>query len=107
MIGALRTPIKIFGAVLSPDGRGGQQKTYVLWGSPYADIRALALAPRGEGRVQSVTRYKAVIRFQKGFPKDARLVWGERTFQIVAADDPDNRHERLHLICDEILEGVS
>lgn len=106
MIGELKTPVQIYAALLSDDGRGGQKKSYTLWAEPYADIRALSLVPRGAGTVQASTRYKVIIRHRKLFPKDARLVWGERRFRIVAADDPDNRRERLHLICDEILQAM-
>ena len=107
MIGDLRERVEIYQGIAATDGYGGTSTSYTLWGRPFADIRPLAAAPRSAlGRIQSQTRYKAVIRFRHGFPKDAKLIWRERTFRIAASDDPDNRRERLHLICDEIIKNT-
>lgn len=103
MIGNLRKRVEIYARQSVADGRGGASQTLTLWGRPWAEIRLMS--PRqitDFGRRATQRQYRVVIRYRPHFPPQGRLVWGSRHFNIIAADDPDNRGERLHLICEEI-----
>jgi len=45
--------------------------------------------------------YRVTMRYRADFPKEAKLIWGHRKLRVITHSDPDNRQERLHLICEE------
>ena len=102
MIGNLRTRLGIYIPQSTPDDFGGVQKTWVLFGQAWAHIKPRTLSERAEnGRAAITKTYLVTIRWQRDFPERTRLLWDERTLRVLTACDPDNRRERLHLICEE------
>ena len=102
MIGHLRTRLGVYRPQLTGDDFGGHVTQWVwhrkVWGH---------IAPRGlsesreNGRLSVIQTYRVTTRFYDDFPERARLMWGSRILRVISASDPDNRRERLHLICEE------
>ncbi len=102
MIGHLRTRLGIYIPQATPDEFGGVQTSWVLFGQVWAHIKPKILSQRAEsGRAAITQTYLVTIRWQRDFPERARLLWDERTLRVLTASDPDNRRERLHLVCEE------
>ena len=102
MIGRLNTRLGLYAAAEQADDLGGVSVQWNLIGDLWAAITPRAATERGEaGRAAVLQTYKVVIRYREDFPERARLLWGERILRVIAASDPDNRRERLHLICEE------
>ncbi len=102
MIGNLRTRISVFIPQYLPDDFGGMQTSWVLSQKLWAHISPKTLSQTNEnGRLVVIRSYLVTIRWQRDFPERARIVWGERVLRVLSASDPDTRHERLHLICEE------
>lgn len=102
MIGRLRNRLGIYVPQTTPDAMGGATTQWVFYAHCWADV-----SPRSGGETQehgrlAVTQsYRVIIRFREDFPERARLMWKGRILRVVTASDPDNRRERLHLICEE------
>ena len=102
MIGNLRTRLGIYVPQSTPDAFGGEQINWVLYGAAWAHVKPKAAVERTQNGRAAVTKtYRVTIRWQKNFPERCRLLWDERTLRVLSASDPDLRHERLHLICEE------
>lgn len=102
MIGRLSTRLGLYVASEQPDDLGGVSTQWTLNTDVWAAIMPRAATERGEtGRAAVLQTYKVIIRYRDNFPERARLLWGDRILRIIAASDPDNRRERLHLICEE------
>lgn len=102
MIGNLRTRLGLYSAQQSADEIGGAVTIWTLERVVWGHVAPSAISERGEhGRLAVTQSYKITIRYMPSFPERARLMWGERTLRVIAASDPDNRGERLHLICEE------
>ncbi len=102
MIGNLRTRLGVYVPQTTPDDLGGVSTVWVLQAKVWAHIKPQSLSEGLEnGRVQITRTYKVTIRWQKDFPERARLSWGDKILRVLSAADPDTRHERLHLICEE------
>lgn len=102
MIGRLSTRLGLYAASEQPDDLGGVTTQWQLTGDVWAAIVPRSGTERGkEGRAAVLQTYKVIIRHRDNFPERVRLLWGERILRVIAASDPDNRRERLHLICEE------
>lgn len=102
MIGSLRAKLGVYVPQKQPDAFGGVSTSWVFFACSWADIQPLAPRERVQNdRLMVIQSYRVIIRFRDDFPKQARLVWGTRTLRFVTASDPDNRREKLHLICEE------
>lgn len=102
MIGNLRTRIGIYVPQTTPDGLGGVETSWVLYGQTWAHIAPHTTRERTEnGRAATLKTYRIVIRWQRDFPERARVMWDGRILRILTSSDPDTRRERLHLICEE------
>ena len=102
MIGNLRTRLGLYVPQTTPDTMGGVQTSWVLQATLWAHVRPQTLNETTEqGRVRVIRSYKVTIRWRPNFPERARLIWGDRILNVLSASDPDERHERLHLVCEE------
>lgn len=102
MIGNLRARVGIYAPNKTPDEIGGSVQTYSLQRVVWANIRPMNSGERTEqGRLSVWQVYKVTIRFMDDFPERARLMWKGRRLRVVTSSDPDNRRERLHLMCEE------
>lgn len=102
MIGDLRTRLGVYRPQLTSDDFGGHSTTWVWHGKTWGHIAPRALTEvRENGRLKITQSYRVTVRFKDDFPERARLMWGGRILRVITASDPDNRRERLHLICEE------
>lgn len=105
MIGQLTTRLGLQVAIETPDDYGGADIAWILQRDVWSHITPRTPQERAEnGRLSITQTYRVVIRFRDNFPERARLIWGERALRVITASDPDNRRERLHLICEEEQE---
>ncbi|MEE9272461.1 MAG: phage head closure protein [Robiginitomaculum sp.] len=102
MIGDLRTRIGIYVPQSVPDDLGGAKTNWVLYGQAWAHVKPSTTAERSEfGRAVITKTYRITIRWQRDFPERVRLLWDDNILRVLASSDPDNRRERLHLVCEE------
>lgn len=102
MIGDLRTRLGLYTPIVTADEFGGTETQWTFQKAFWAAVSPKTLTERSEnGRLSVTQSYRVVLHFQDSFPERARLLWGERLLRVIAASDPDNRRERLHLICEE------
>ncbi len=102
MIGQLRVRLGLYEPQETPDELGGAVTTWLFRHLLWAAILPRTLTEtRENGRLSVTQSYLVTIRYRKGFPERARLMWGPRILRVIASSDPDNRRERLHLICEE------
>lgn len=105
MIGELRTRLGLYAPQTVPDEMGGVATSWVLQTILWAHVAPQNLRETTEqGRTRIIRTYKLTIRWRRNFPERARLIWGDRPLTVLSASDPDLRHERLHLICEEELQ---
>lgn len=102
MIGQLRTRLGLYVAQETEDELGGAVTSYQFQQALWASIKPKTVSEtRENGRLGVTQSYHVTIHYFDNFPERARLMWGERQLRVIAAADPDNRRERLHLICEE------
>lgn len=102
MIGQLKTRLGLYRAQETPDELGGSVTNWLFERALWAAITPKTVTEHREnGRLAVTQSYHVVIHFRDDFPERARLMWGQRILRVIASSDPDNRRERLHLICEE------
>jgi len=102
MIGQLRVRLGLYVPQETADEFGGNVTTWVFHRLLWAAIKPKTLTEtRENGRLSVTQNYLVTLRYRQGFPERARLMWGSRILRVITASDPDNRRERLHLICEE------
>lgn len=102
MIGDLRTRVGIYMPQETIDDLGGTQIQWQFSRALWAHIVPRThTQSRENGRLAVTQSYHVTLRFINDFPERARLMWGHRILRIITSSDPDNRRERLHLICEE------
>lgn len=102
MIGQLRTRLGLYAPQQTEDAMGGQITNYVFQTGVWGAVTPKTSTETNEnGRLTVTQSYRVTIHHRDDIPERARLVWGDRRLRVIAASDPDNRRERLHLICEE------
>ena len=86
--GRLRERVTIQRQVATPDGAGGQTRSW----ETVAEVRAEVLPRRGTAEamtetLQGVQEYQMVIRFRRDIEIDDRIVWNGKTHRVLAAVD--------------------
>lgn len=102
MIGQLRTPIGVYKAEETADGRGGLETRWVFHSRLWAHIEPrLSRELDRNGRRTVTQNYQVTGRYRSDFPERIRFLWGERILRVITQSDPDSRQERLHFMCEE------
>lgn len=102
MIGDLRTRLGLYVPQETADELGGTQIQWEFLRPFWAHIEPQTQSERREnGRLAVTQSYRITLRYAADFPERARLIWGHRILRVITSSDPDNRQERLHLICEE------
>lgn len=102
MIGQLRTPLGLYRAEETPDGRGGVETRWVFHSRIWAHIDPrLSREVDRNGRRTVNQSYQVTTRYRSDLPERLRILWNERILRVINFSDPDNRGERLHFICEE------
>jgi len=106
-IGAFRDRITLFN-VGDRDPSSGKTLPPSAWGDRWAKIRAL----QGQDlyKAQQIAQTVSLlikIRFERGITENMTIKTPDgRTFQIKAAEDPDNRGWELWLYCAEVGQNA-
>lgn len=102
MIGQLRTPIGVYRALETADGRGGFETRWVFHSRLWAHIEPrLSREYDRNGRRTVSQSYQITGRYRPDFPERIRFLWGDRILRVITQSDPDSRQERLHFMCEE------
>ena len=102
MIGDLRSRLGLYVPHDTPDELGGAQTKWSFLRAFWAHVEPKTHSEtRENGRLAVTQSYKITMRYRADFPERARVIWGHRILRVIASSDPDNRQERLHLICEE------
>ncbi len=102
MIRQMRSRVGLYTPSETPDDMGGASRTWGLSQVIWAGVKPYNLSEAKEnGRLAVLQPYKVTIRYMANFPERARLMWQGRILRVIAASDPDDRRERLQLICEE------
>ena len=102
MIGDMRTRLGLYVPQETADELGGTQIQWNFQRALWAHIDPKTQSEtRENGRLAVTQSYRVTLRFIADFPERARLIWGHRILRVITSSDPDNRKERLHLICEE------
>ena len=101
-MGQLRTPIGVYTAEETPDGRGGFETRWIFHSRLWAHIEArLSREIDRNGRRTVTQNYQVTTRYCRDLPERIRVLWGDRILRVIAVSDPDARQERLHFMCEE------
>lgn len=104
MIGQLRHRLGLYIPSQIADDLGGTITSWVFDRALWGGVEPRSINETVEnGRLSVTQTYRVTLRYRADFPARARLVWKGRTLRVVAVSDPDNRAERLHLICEEAV----
>jgi len=106
IIGQLRHRVTLQQAVEQDDGYGGRTVTWQDVATVWAAVEPL----RGDERyraqqVRAQLSHRVTIRYRPGVRPGMRVVYGGRLLAITAVIDPEERHERLELLCEEEVSG--
>lgn len=102
MIGQLRTPLGLYAAEETSDGRGGVETSWLFHSRMWAHIEPrLSRETDRNGRRTVSQSFLVTTRYRYDLPERLRIIWGERILRVINFSDPDNRSERLHFVCEE------
>jgi SPP1 family predicted phage head-tail adaptor len=101
-IGSLRHLVTIQQAASSTSVRGGVSQTWSTHQRVWGSVEALS----GSEGLAAMQRWGSVttrirIRYLSSVTPAHRVIYGSRTFDILAAVDPDGRRVEMHLMCVE------
>ena len=101
MRGRFRNRVGLYTPSAQTDDIGGVENHWTFARAYWADIEVTGLSERlVDGRRVPRQRFKVTLRYQPGFPRQARLMWRGQVLRVLASSDPDAKGERLHLICE-------
>lgn len=103
--GKLRRRITLERLEQVPDGGGGYTETWVALATLWAAVEPLRGNERFQAQqVSNTLTHKVTIRYRAGVTPKMRIVYGSHVFAIEAVIDPEERHERLELLCSEVVQ---
>lgn len=103
-IGALRRRVAIQEMTLVPDGAGGFRSGWVTRAETWASFEPVGANEAYEdGLVTSRTTHRVLVRHREDIHPAMRLLVGGRTYEVLAAVDPDDRRSRLRLYVEEAV----
>lgn len=103
-IGALRRRVAIQEMTLVPDGAGGFRSGWATRAETWAAFEPVGASEAYEdGLVTSRTTHRVLVRHREDVHPAMRLVAGVRTYEVLAAVDPDDRRARLRLYVEEAV----
>lgn len=103
--GMLRQRIELQAEQSTPDGSGGLTTEWHTFATVRAHIKALSGAQRLQAeRLESVVRYRAVIRFRDDVFANVRVLYNGRAYNVQAVWDIEERRQWLEL---DLAQGVA
>ncbi len=102
MIGDLRVRLGLYVPKETADDIGGAKIEWDFLRAFWGKVEPRAVSEiRENGQLLVTQTYRVTLRYRSDFPEKAKLMWGHRLLRVITHSDPDNRQERLHLICEE------
>jgi len=103
-IGKLRHRVTIQNKVTLPDGYGGVTSTWQDVATVWASVEPLnGRELYAAQQVKAELTHRIRIRYMSGIKPEMRIVFDNRSFDIEAIIDPEERHESLELLCSEVV----
>lgn len=103
-IGKLRHRITIQEKVTVPDGYGGVTSTWKDMAAVWSSVEPLkGRELYAAQQVKTELSHRVRIRYMSGIKPEMRIAFDNRTFEIEAIIDPEERHESLELLCSEVV----
>jgi len=103
-IGKLRHRVTIQNKVTLPDGYGGVTSTWQDVATVWASVEPLnGRELYAAQQVKAELTHRIRIRYMSGIKPEMRIAFDNRTFEIEAIIDPEERHESLELLCSEVV----
>jgi len=103
-IGKLRHRITIQEKVTVPDGYGGVTSTWKDVATVWSSVEPLkGRELYAAQQVKAELSHRVRIRYMSGIKPEMRIAFDNRTFEIEAIIDPEERHESLELLCSEVV----
>ncbi len=103
-IGKLRHRITIQEKVTVPDGYGGVTSTWKDMATVWSSVEPLkGRELYAAQQVKTELSHRVRIRYMSGIKPEMRIAFDNRTFEIEAIIDPEERHESLELLCSEVV----
>ena len=103
-IGNLNKQVTIQHPTVTRDSVGGLTTTWVDEDTVWAKIRPQQMGSREyytADQMQEKLLLEVTIRHRWGLTTKKRLAYGTRTFEIISVFDPEEKHQRLVLMCRE------
>ena len=95
---ALQAPAKTF------DSEGQEVITWTTVATVRAAVVPLTGREYFETRaVNAELTHKVTIRYRRGVKATWRVLYGSRALEVVSVADVEERHERLELMCKEVV----
>ena len=102
-IGKLRHRVKLQGLTENQDGYGQAVKSYTTYATVWASIEPLQGRELEHAKqISAETNHRVTIRYNSDITVEGRVVFGDRTFEITAVLDTDERNRELVLMCSEV-----
>lgn len=103
-ISKLRHRVTIQNKVTLPDGYGGVTSTWQDVATVWASVEPLnGRELYAAQQVKAELSHRVRIRYMSGIKPEMRIAFDNRTFEIEAIIDPEERHESLELLCSEVV----
>jgi len=103
-IGKLRHRVTIQNKVTLLDGYGGVTSTWQDVATVWASVEPLnGRELYAAQQVKAELTHRIRIRYMSGIKPEMRIAFDNRTFEIEAIIDPEERHESLELLCSEVV----
>lgn len=88
----------------TPDGGGGYDETVTDSPEIWAHVEPL----QGNEQLQAMQTgmqrpHRFTIRYREGITGTTRIVYADRVFDVKSVIDPDERHETLEIMADEVI----
>ncbi len=102
-IGRLRQRLTLEAPVDVEDGAGGVSRSFVALATVWAAvIPTLAVEALEADRVSQRVTHRITLRWRAGVTAAMRFTKGARTWNILAATDPDGTRRRLNCLAEEV-----
>lgn len=102
-VGALRRRLVLETPVASPDGLGGEMRSFVTVAALWGRLEWLGGSERWRaGRPEQTGSHRVTLRWRAGLEAGLRLRDGARIFDVLAVGDPDGGRRRLVCLVEEV-----
>lgn len=101
--GKLNRRVRLETSTRTPDALGGGGVTWQVFADnvPAAGVPLSGSERIAAMQVEGSVTYRWEIRYRPGLTESMRVVYGDRLFNVRAVIDIREKHEEVHLLCEE------